>query len=92
MRLAQHDPAIESESELQSVLKRIFASVITEKKVGLDDDFFDLGLSSIALAQAFERIDEEYPGQLDIEDLFDKTSIRAIAAYIESKMQAGSSA
>ncbi len=92
LRLAQHDPAIESESELQSVLKRIFASVITEKKVGLDDDFFDLGLSSIALAQAFERIDEEYPGQLDIEDLFDKTSIRAIAAYIESKMQAGSSA
>jgi len=88
MRLARHDPAFESESELQSVLRRIFASVITERKVGLDDDFFDLGLSSIALAQVFEHIDEEYPGKLDIEDLFDKTSIRAIAAHIEAKLNA----
>jgi acyl-CoA synthetase (AMP-forming)/AMP-acid ligase II len=90
MRLAQHDPAVESESELQGVLKRIFASVVTERKVGMDDDFFELGLSSIALAQAFERIDEEYPGLLDIEDMFDKTTIRAIAAHLETRLSATS--
>jgi acyl carrier protein len=88
MRLSHHDPAVEGESALHLVLKKIFASVITERRVGVDDDFFDLGISSIALAQAFERIDEEYPGVLEIEDLFDKTSIRAIAAHIEARLSA----
>jgi len=73
---------------VQQVLKGIFAQVIAERRVGIDDDFFDLGVSSIALAQVFERIDEEYPGLLDIEDLFDKTSIRAIAAYLEERLLA----
>jgi acyl-CoA synthetase (AMP-forming)/AMP-acid ligase II len=88
LRVEQHGAGLESESEVQQSLRRIFASVITERRVGIDDDFFDLGVSSIALAQVFERIDEEYPGLLDIEDLFDKTSIRAIAAYLEERLVA----
>jgi acyl-CoA synthetase (AMP-forming)/AMP-acid ligase II len=85
-RLERHDPGLESETDVQQLLKVIFATVITERRVGVDDDFFDLGISSIALAQVFERIDEEYPGLLDIEDLFDKTSIRAIAAHLEAQL------
>jgi acyl-CoA synthetase (AMP-forming)/AMP-acid ligase II len=89
LRLGHHDAAHESETDVQLLLKKIFAGVVTERSVGVDDDFFDLGLSSIALAQVFERIDEEYPGLLDIEDLFDKTSIRAIAAHLEERLSAG---
>lgn len=88
MRLEHHDPALESETDVQPLLKRVFATVITDRRVGVDDDFFNIGISSIALAQIFERIDEEYPGLLDIEDLFDKTSIRAIAAHLESRLAA----
>ena len=70
------------------MLQKIVATVITDRSVAVDDDFFNLGISSIALAQVFERIDEEYPGLLNIEDLFDKTSIRAIAACLEERQAA----
>ena len=86
MRLEHHDPGLETETDVQILLKRICATVVTDRRVGIDDDFFEIGVSSIALAQIFERIDEEYPGLLGIEDLFDKTSIRAIAAFIEQKL------
>ncbi|MCL4776760.1 MAG: AMP-binding protein [Gammaproteobacteria bacterium] len=86
MRLEHHDPSVETESDIVQMLRRIFASVVTDRRVGVDDDFFEIGISSIALAQIFERIDEEYPGLLAIEDLFDRTSIRAIAAFLEERL------
>lgn len=89
LRLEHHDPAVETESDIVQLLRRICASVVTDRRVGVDDDFFEIGVSSIALAQIFERIDEEYPGLLAIEDLFDKTSIRAIAAFLEERLTQG---
>ncbi len=86
MRLDHHDPSVETESDIVQLLRRICASVVTDRRVGVDDDFFEIGVSSIALAQIFERIDEEYPGLLAIEDLFDRTSIRAIAAFLEERL------
>ncbi len=70
------------DSDLQTTIRRICASVITDREIGLDDDFFELGVSSLSLAQIHERIDEEFPGQLDVEDLFTKSTIRAVAAHL----------
>jgi len=75
-------------SELEAAIRRICASVITDRMVGLDDDFFELGVSSLALAQIHERIDEQFPGQLDVEDLFAKSTIRAVAAHLAERQQA----
>ncbi|MSR08150.1 MAG: AMP-dependent synthetase [Gammaproteobacteria bacterium] len=72
-------------SDLQTKIRHLCASVITDREIGLDDDFFELGVSSLSLAQIHERIDEEYPGQLDVEDLFTKSTIRAVAAHLEEK-------
>jgi len=75
-------------SDMETTIRRICASVITDRIVGLDDDFFELGISSLSLAQIHERIDEEFPGQLDVEDLFTKSTIRAVAAHLEERRQA----
>lgn len=69
-------------SDLQTTIRHLCASVITDREIGLDDDFFELGVSSLALAQIHERIDEQFPGQLDVEDLFTKSTIRAVAAHL----------
>jgi len=69
-------------SDLQTTIRHLCASVITDREIGLDDDFFELGVSSLALAQIHERIDEQFPGQLDVEDLFTKSTIRAVAAHV----------
>lgn len=73
-------------SDLQTTIRRICASVITDREIGLDDDFFELGISSLSLAQIHERIDEQFPGQLDVEDLFSKSTIRAVAAHLEERL------
>ena len=73
---------------LQSRIRQICASVITDRDIGLDDDFFELGVSSLALAQIHERIDEQFPGQLDVEDLFSKSTIRAVASHLQERQHA----
>ena len=85
---AQPRTAAASGSDLQTQVRRICASVITDRDIGLDDDFFELGVSSLSLAQIHERIDEQFPGQLDVEDLFSKSTIRAVAAHLEEQQPA----
>ena len=75
-------------SDMETAIRRICAAVITDRVIGLDDDFFDLGVSSLSLAQIHERIDEQFPGQLDVEDLFTKSTIRAVAAHLEERQRA----
>jgi acyl carrier protein len=87
--LAARTPAAaEAGSDLQTVIRQICAGVITDRDIGLDDDFFELGVSSLSLAQIHERIDEQFPGQLDVEDLFSNSTIRAVAAHLEEKKTA----
>jgi hypothetical protein len=66
-------------------VRQICVSVITDRAVAYDDNLFDLGVSSLALAQIHERIDEAWPGRLDIEDLFGLPTIRDIAAHLDSQ-------
>lgn len=74
-------------SELEHDIFKICAAVIVDRDVGADDDFFELGITSLALAQIYERIDEKYPGCLDMEDLFERSSIRAIASHLEASRE-----
>ena len=74
-------------SDMETTIRRICASVITDRAIGLDDDFFELGVSSLSLAQIHERIDEQFPGQLDVEDLFTKSTIRAVAAHLVERQR-----
>jgi len=71
--------------ELEQALKAICNSIVIDRPVGLDDNLFDIGISSLALAQIHSRVDELYPGELDIADVFDHPSIRELAAFLESK-------
>jgi hypothetical protein len=42
----------------------------------------------LSLAQIHERIDEQFPGQLDVEDLFTRSTSRAVAAPLEERRTA----
>jgi acyl carrier protein len=77
-------------SELEHDVFKICAAVITDRVLAVDDDFFELGITSLALAQIYEQLDEKYTGCLDMEDLFERPSIRAIAAHLEAALENGS--
>ncbi len=54
-----------------------------DRKIGPDDNLFEVGVSSLTLTEIVLAIDERYPGKLDISDLFDYPSLREVAAFMQ---------
>jgi acyl-CoA synthetase (AMP-forming)/AMP-acid ligase II/acyl carrier protein len=49
----------------------------------LDQNLFELGADSLTLVSLHEDIDNSYPGKVEITDVFDYPTVRALAAYID---------
>lgn len=76
-----------AEGDLEETLTRICNSIVVDRPVGPDDNLFEIGISSLALAQIHARVEELYPGEMDIADVFDYPSIRELAAFMESRRE-----
>ncbi|MEO1655845.1 MAG: acyl carrier protein, partial [Bacteroidota bacterium] len=53
-----------------------------EKNIGLEDNFFEIGTTSLALSQIHEKIDERFPDRLEITDYADYPSIQELAVFL----------
>jgi hypothetical protein len=73
---------------VQVKLTRIVRDVITGVNIEPDDNLFEAGTSSLALAQIHEQIAEEYPDLVDVGALFAHPSINELAAFLEEKLSA----
>ena len=56
-----------------------------ERTIGPDDNLFEIGISSLTLTEIALAVDERYPGQLDISDIFDYPTLREIAGFLRQK-------
>jgi acyl-CoA synthetase (AMP-forming)/AMP-acid ligase II/acyl carrier protein len=56
-----------------------------ERTIGPDDNLFEIGISSLTLTEIALAVDERYPGQLDISDIFDYPTLREIAEFLRRK-------
>ena len=56
-----------------------------ERSIGPDDNLFEIGISSLTLTEIALAVDERYPGQLDISDIFDYPTLREIAEFLRQK-------
>lgn len=69
-------------------LKVIFDAAETDKTVGIHDNFFETGISSLTLTEIHQQLDETYPGLIDVTDLFEYQTIAELARFIDEKTQA----
>jgi len=53
-----------------------------ERRIGPDDNLFEVGVSSLTLTEIILAVDEKHPGKVDISDLFDYPTIRELAGFI----------
>lgn len=67
---------------LVAELELICREFSKDRKIGPDDNLFEVGISSLTLTEIVLAIDEKHPGKLDISDLFDYPTIREIAAFL----------
>jgi acyl-CoA synthetase (AMP-forming)/AMP-acid ligase II/acyl carrier protein len=79
-------PEAGSLSEIENKLKTIVDTAMQGKRVGLNDNLFDVGASSLKLIEIHERIDHDYPGLVDLTELFDFPTIAELARHLQSKL------
>jgi acyl-CoA synthetase (AMP-forming)/AMP-acid ligase II/acyl carrier protein len=53
-----------------------------ERKIGPDDNLFEVGVSSLTLTEIVLAVEERYPGKVDISDLFDYPTLRELANFM----------
>jgi len=77
-----------SRSGIEDQLKNIVDRALEGKNVGLHDNLFEIGASSLKLIEIHENIDRDYPGLVDLTELFDFPTIAELAQHLETKIAA----
>ncbi|MCH8623083.1 phosphopantetheine-binding protein, partial [Undibacterium sp. TS12] len=65
-------------------LSNIWQEVLYLDQIGIEDDFFSLGGHSLAAMQVVSRIRDEFNIELALRDIFEFTTIDALARHIDS--------
>jgi acyl-CoA synthetase (AMP-forming)/AMP-acid ligase II/acyl carrier protein len=86
LREAQRGPETASRSVIEEKLRTICDTALGGRRVDVNDNLFELGASSLKLIEIHEQIDREYPGQIDLTELFDFPTIAELALHLESKL------
>ncbi|BEK92864.1 non-ribosomal peptide synthase/polyketide synthase [Nocardia seriolae] len=66
----------------QRLVAAVFAEVLTAERVGLDDDFFALGGSSLDAARVTSRIGAELGARVPVRLLFEASTVEGLAAAL----------
>jgi amino acid adenylation domain-containing protein len=76
---------VAAESELEKAIAGIWQDVLKIEKVGVYDNFFDLGGNSIKIIQVHDQLEGLYPGVMKIGDLYSNPTIAFQASFIMKK-------
>jgi acyl-CoA synthetase (AMP-forming)/AMP-acid ligase II/acyl carrier protein len=90
LRAAAKSPGERSTGEIENRIQAIIDDLLPGKRVEPDDNLFEVGASSLTLVQIHERIDREFPGRLDLSELFDHPTVRQLAGHLAGKLAAAS--
>jgi acyl carrier protein len=74
---------------IERQLKAIVDDALPGKNVDIDDNLFEVGASSLTLIQIHEKIDELFPGAVDLTELFDFPTVSQLAKHLEAKLKGG---
>jgi acyl-CoA synthetase (AMP-forming)/AMP-acid ligase II/acyl carrier protein len=88
LRAAAHPAGGVSASGLELRLLAIVESVLPDRRVEVDDNLFDIGASSLALIQIHERIDQEFPGVVELTELFEYPTVQQLARFLATRLEA----
>ena len=88
LRESQAGTAAVSGTELETRLQSICETALPGKRIDVRDNLFDIGASSLKLIEIHENVDREFPGLIDLTELFDHPTIAELAKHLESKLKA----
>ncbi|MEH1799485.1 MAG: non-ribosomal peptide synthetase [Nostoc sp.] len=75
---------ISPQTDLERLLAGILSELLKIDRVGIDDNFFDLGATSISILQVAARVQQELGIELSAVKLFQYSTIGSLANYLHS--------
>jgi len=79
-------------STMERTVARVWEEVLGTQGVGLDDNFFDIGGHSLLLARMQERLGAAIGRRVSVIDLFQFSTVRALAEHLEQQAGDGDAA
>ena len=74
---------------VEEIVANTFADVLGTARVGVDDDFFELGGNSLTATQVASRLGAALDTRVPVRMLFESPSVEALAARVESHAGSG---
>jgi acyl-CoA synthetase (AMP-forming)/AMP-acid ligase II/acyl carrier protein len=73
---------------LEARLQSLCEAALPGKRIDVTDNLFEIGASSLKLIEIHESIDRDFPGLVDLTELFDYPTIAQLATHLEAKLKA----
>ncbi len=86
LRGSQGAVATQSADTIEARLLQICNNVLANRPVTAKDNLFEIGASSLKLIEIHEQIDKDYPGLLDLTELFDHPTIAELSRHLTLKL------
>lgn len=72
-------------NEIEKSLSNIWQETLNSKKIGVNDNFFEIGGNSLILLSIHRKIEELYPGELQLSEILEYPSVANLAELIEKR-------
>jgi acyl carrier protein len=77
------------QTEAELMIAAILQQILRIERVGVDDNFFDLGGNSLLLAQVHEQLQERFGREIVLVEIFNHPTVRALAGHLEGTPAVG---
>ncbi|MFG0264904.1 MAG: amino acid adenylation domain-containing protein [Rhodopirellula sp. JB055] len=84
--VARDEHVVEPQTKLQQQLCDIWSSVLQIPQIGIEDDFFLLGGSSLLVTQVVARLKDELGLELPVRDFFANPTVELAASHIQAML------
>jgi acyl carrier protein len=77
--------ATQTSTELERSISELWQRILRVERIGLDDNFFDLGGDSLLLVAVHSNLQKSLQIAIPVTDLFEFTTIRTLASHLGEK-------
>jgi acyl-CoA synthetase (AMP-forming)/AMP-acid ligase II/aryl carrier-like protein len=88
LREARGGADVQAGAGLESRLLALCEAALPGKRIDVNDNLFELGASSLKLIEIHESIERDFPGLIDLTELFDHPTIALLAKHLDAKLNA----
>lgn len=88
-RRALESPVLMPQSETEQLLAEILRDVLQLEAIGIHENFFDIGATSLLLIQVHKKLVETFDRQLPTLTLFQYPTIEALSQYLSQQQRKG---